>query len=126
MEVSYSLSDIQSPEVLDIIKTIKAIQKRMKDDDNKKLDSLRLYDKLSYEFNDFFERYTKIFVQVIKCENMRTIASVLYYKDLQLRGLITEAQISEKLAATYLTPEMKDLADKKINEMKNGEFNSTG
>jgi hypothetical protein len=126
MEVSYSLSDIQSPEVLDIIKTIKAIQQRMKDDDNKKLDSLRLYDKLSYEFNDFFERYTKIFVQVIKCENMRTIASVLYYKDLQLRGLITEAQISEKLAATYLTPEMKDLADKKINEMKNGEFNSTG
>lgn len=119
LEVSQEdLKGISSPEVINIIKTIKEIQKRMKDPDNINLQYVELYDKLSYEFNSFFERYTGIFVKVTRGEDLTTLASVLYYKDQVLRGLVTEEQLSDKLASTYLPANLKKDADVKMKELK--------
>jgi hypothetical protein len=100
------------------MKTIKKIQNRMKDSDVTNLEYIRVYDKLGKEFDHFFNRYTNIFVKVVRGENLKTIASVLFYKDKVNRGLITEAELSDKLAQKYLTPEMKAQSDAKLKEMK--------
>ena len=111
------MSQITSPEVLSIISTIKAIQKRMKDDDIKTLEYIRAYDKLSYEFNSFFERYTNIFVKIIRGDDLKILASTLYYKDQIYKGLITEEQVSRMLADKYLPANLNEESKKKMKEM---------
>lgn len=113
-----NLQSIQTPEIKSIIQTIKQIQKRLRDPDLQGLEYIRLYDKLSWEFDDFFNKYTGIFVKVIRGEDLRTVASVLYYKDLHLRGLITEADLADKLATKYLPKHLKQESDIKLKEMK--------
>jgi len=112
------LKTIQSPEILYIMRTIKQIQKRMKDPDMRTLEYIRVYDQLGKEFTAFFERYTGIFISVIKGESLRTLASVLYYKDQVLRGLISEEELGDKLAKKYLPPELKAQSDARLREMK--------
>lgn len=112
------LMGITSPEVINIMQNIKAIQKRMKESDVRNLQYAEAYDKLSHEFNTFFERYTGIFIKVIRGENLNTLASVLYYRDQVLRGLMSEEDLSDKLASTYLPANLKADADIKMKEMK--------
>lgn len=114
-----ALADIVSPEMVSIFKTIKQIQKRMKDDDVKNLEYIRVYDKLSYEFDDFFNSYTSIFVKVLRGDDLTVVASVLYYRDQVNRGLITEAQLSDRLATRYLPKNLKAQSDAKLKEMAN-------
>lgn len=117
------LRSITSPEIINIMKTIKQIQTRMKESDVKDLEFIRIYDKLSSEFNTFFEAHTKIFIKIIKGENLTTLASVLFYKDKVLRGLITEENLSNMLAEKYLPSNLKADSDAKLKEMKaNGEI----
>ena len=112
------LLSVKSPEVIYILQTIKKIQQRMKDPEILQMEFIRRYDKLSYEFNEFFERYTGIFARVVKGENLDVLASVLYQRDQVLRGIITEEELSNKLAEKYLTKEQKADADQKLKEMK--------
>jgi len=115
---SEQLLGITSLEVINIMKTIKQIQKRMKDPDVSKLEYIRVYDQLGREFDDFFTRYTNIFISVIRGEDLTTLASVLYYKDQVLRGLVTEEELSDKLAKKYLPTHLKAESDARIKEMK--------
>lgn len=114
---SEQLKSIISPEIKWIIITIKHIQKRMKDPDLRNLEYIKVYDLLSKEFNSFFERYTGIFVRVIKGEDLKILASVLYYKDQVERGLITEAELSDKLATKYLPKHLKEEADARMKNL---------
>jgi len=93
---------IKSPEILKIIGDIKKIQGRMKEDDLKDKEYIEVYDILSREFSDFFDRYTGIFVKVIRGESLEVIASALYYRDKVIRNLITEGELADKLAERYL------------------------
>jgi hypothetical protein len=112
------LRNITTPSVIQIMKTIKAIQNRMKDPDVAGLEYIRVYDKLGKEFDAFFDKHTTIFTKVIRGENLNTIASVLYYKDKVQRGLITETQLSDLLAKKYLPSHLKAESDAKLKEMK--------
>lgn len=110
--------NITSPSVLVIIKTIKAIQSRMKDPDLINKEYIQVYDKLSQEFVDFADNYTNIFTKVIRGEDMSTIAQVLYYKDKIEKGNLTETELSDLLAKKYLPTHLKEQADARIKEMK--------
>ena len=112
------LRNITTPEIKLIMITIKQIQQRMKEPDIRNLEYIRVYDQLSKEFTTFFDRYTGIFVRVIKGENLQILASVLYYKDQVARGLISEEELSDKLATKYLPQHLKAESDAKIKEMK--------
>lgn len=112
------LREITSPNILNIMRTIKAIQKRMKDPDVVNLEYIYVYDKLGKEFNDFFENHGVIFTKVIRGENLNTIASVLYYKDKVDRGLLTESQVADMLAKKYLPANLKAESDAKLKEMR--------
>ena len=112
------LKEITSPSIISIMKTIKQIQKRMKDPDISELEYIRVYDTLSKEFEDFFDRYTGIFIKVIRGENLSTVASVLYYKDKVDRGLMSQEELSDLLAKKYLPADLKAQSDAKLKEMK--------
>lgn len=112
------LKEITSPKLCNILKTIKSIQKRMKDPDVSNLDYIRIYDKLGKEFEDFFDKYTKIFTKVIRGDDLNIVISALYYKDKIDRGLMNESELSEMLAEKYLQPDLKKDSDAKIKEMR--------
>jgi len=117
-ETPDNLLGIISPEIISIMLTIKQMQKRMKEPDMVNLEYVRVYDQLSREFDDFFTRQTNIFVSVIRGEDFKTLSSVLFYKDKQLRGLVTEEELSKGLAEKYLPPDLKAISDANIKEMK--------
>lgn len=112
------MADIRTPSVLYVMHTIKAIQKRMKDPDLVNAEYIRVYDTLGREFQTFADSYTAIFTKVIRGESLSTIASALYYKNQVALGLITEAELSEMLAAKYLPAHLKQESDQKIKEMR--------
>ena len=112
------LKEITTPSVLYIMKTIKAVQKRMKDPDLVNLAYIQVYTQMEKEFADFADDHTRIFTKVVRGENLNTIASVLYYKDKVARGLMTEEALSELLATKYLPTHLKQEADAKMKEMK--------
>lgn len=112
------LQEITTPSVIYIMKTIKQIQKRLKDPEIASMEYIRVYDALSQEFSEFFDKYTGIFIKVIRGENLSTVASALYYKDKVDRGLITQEKLSDMLASKYLPADLKAQADQKIQEMK--------
>ena len=112
------LKEITTPSVIYIMKTIKEIQKRMKDPDIAKLEYIRVYDQLGREFDDFFNSYTGIFVKVIRGESLSTLASVLYYKDKVAKGVITEEELADKLANKYLPANLKSESDARLKELK--------
>lgn len=119
MEEALDRIGIKSPEIRDTIRTIKNIQARLKDEDVKHLSYIETYDKLSYEFNDFFENqnHTRIFITVIKGEDLSTLVSSLYYKDKVINGELTEQYVSDKLAEKFFPKELKEESDKRINEL---------
>lgn len=117
------LKNITTPDVIKIMKTIKAIQKRMKDPDIRDLEYIYVYDKLGKEFNDFFEKNITIFTKVIRGENLDIVASALFYKDKVEKGIITETQLSELLAEKFLPAHLKKESDLKIKEMKDSGIN---
>lgn len=108
---------IEHPEIIDILKTIKMIQHRMKDPDIRDLEYIEVYDKLGKEFNDFFDKHTGIFVKVISGDNVDVLASVLFYRDKVLRNLIPEHELSDKLANKYLPANLKAESDIKLKEL---------
>jgi len=109
---------IKHPDILEMITIIKKIQNRMKDPDIKDLEYIQVYHILSKEFDDFFNKNTGIFVKIIKGENLKILASVLYYKDKVLRGLLSESELADKLATMYLPADLKKESDLKIKNLK--------
>ncbi len=117
------LGGITTPHVVYMIQTIKQIQKRMKDTDLVNLEYPRVYDALSKEFDDFFNRHTSIFIKVTRGENLDILASALYYQDQVAKGLITEAEVADKVAKRYMPEHLKKESDINLKEMKkNGEL----
>lgn len=116
-------SGIKSQYGIYIVRTIKAMQRRMKESDLVDKEYAVVYDTLSNEFNTFFEAYPAIFTKIIRGESLNTIAATLYYKDKIARGLMTENQLSEQLANKFLPPDLKKEADSRIKEMQeSGKF----
>lgn len=93
--------NLSSPQVLYIIDTIKKIQKRMKEPDLINSPYIEVFDTISKEFSSFSDNYTYIMTLVVKGENLNTVASILYYKDLHEKGLITEEELANSLAKKY-------------------------
>lgn len=112
------LLGITTPSVLNMMRTIKQIQKRMNDPDLKNLEYPRVYDTLSKEFDDFFKRYTSIFIKVTRGEDLSILASNLYYKDQVERGLMKEAQVADLVASRYMPGHLKKESDIRLKEMK--------
>lgn len=109
---------LTDPHILFTIKTIKAIQQRMKDDDNVNLEYIEIFDKLAKEFQFFSDQYTDIFTKVIRGESLKILAAALYYKDKVSKGKMTESQLSELLAQKFLPKDLKEISDAKLREMK--------
>lgn len=101
-EIDPSISNILSPNSMSILKNIKNIQSRMKDNDMLHKDYIYVYGTLAHEFSDFADKYTSIFTKVIRGENLHTVAAALYYKDKINRGEIDEESLSKLLADKYL------------------------
>lgn len=102
---------IKTDEIKNIFRTIKLIQKRMKDNDLTHLEYIHVYDKLSYEFDNFFNTYPSIFVAIIKGSDLSTYVSTLYYRDKVLTGEMRESDIADMLATKYFPPELKKESD---------------
>jgi len=109
---------IQTPYVIYLLKTIKAIQNRAKDPDLADAQFAVVYDTLSREFNDFFEQHGRMFAKILRGEGSSTIAAIMFYKDQICRGLMTEAELSDKLATHFIPENLKKEADEKIKEMQ--------
>lgn len=117
-DTSNGLNCISSPQIKNIILTIKQIQKRMKDPDIVDLEYIQVYDILGREFDDFFNRYTHIFTLVIRGDNLSTLAQILYYKDKVIRNEMNESDVTEMVATKFLPKHLKDESDTKIKQMK--------
>ncbi|BCS83171.1 hypothetical protein QLL95_gp0952 [Cotonvirus japonicus] len=115
---STEILGITTPYIIDILKTIKKIQLRMKDPDLISMDYISVYDTLGKEFSVFSDKYTKIFTDVVQKKNLNTTASVLYYKDKVERGLMSEEELQNMLAEKFLPKHLKEESDAKILEMK--------
>lgn len=111
--------EIESPYVINILRTIRAIQTRMKDPDLINAEYSVVYGTLGIEFSNFFDTQATIFSKIIRGESFPTIAATLFYKDKISRGLMTESELSEKLATKYLPDNLKKEADEKIKQMGN-------
>lgn len=114
------ITDIKSPEIIYVMKTIKAIQSRMKDPDMINLPYIRVYDTLGKEFSYFADtdKYIKIFSLVIRGEKMKTIAEILYFRDQVLQGRITEAEVSKMLEKRFLTKEQREAASVGLKKLQ--------
>ena len=112
------LLEIKSPYVLAIMKIIKQIQRRMKDPDIRNLEYSRVYDTLSKEFDEFFTKYTSIFIKVVRGESLDILSANLYYLDKVARGLIKESEVADMLATKYIPEHLKKESDIKLKEMK--------
>lgn len=118
----YKSLGIMSPSVLYIIKTIKAIQKRMKDPDLVNSEYIRVYNQLSDEFSDFIEKYgyINIFTKVIKGDDLSNLCCILFYKDKVQKGEMTEAELSELVFKKFM-PEgiQKEVSKEIMNDKTN-------
>lgn len=113
----FEKTKIQTVEIRNIIRNIKNVQSRMKDDDVKNLQYVEAYTKLSYEFNDFFESNPSLFLAVVKGESLKTHVSTLYYRDKVLTGDMKESDLADMLSKKYFTKELKEESDKKLKEI---------
>lgn len=111
------MASIESPQMKVVVTTIKEIQKRLKDSDIKNLEFSRAYDILSNEFNDFFLKYTSIFIKVIRGEDLATVAAVIFYKDKVLSGKLSETDVMNMTMAKFLPENLQADAKKKMAEM---------
>lgn len=118
-DVFIESSGITSPQVIYILKTIKAIQKRMKDPDLVNVEYIRVYDKLSIEFEYFIEKYTDIFTKVVRGESLATIGSVLFHKNKMDNGGTSQEKLRDALMEKYWPENLKNEAKEKMKEMEN-------
>ena len=93
---------IKTDTIRNILSTIKKIQKRMLDDDLVNKEYVYVYNKLCNEFSDFSDKYTKIFMDVVQGNDLRTISETLYFKDKVLTGEMTESDISDIITNRFL------------------------
>lgn len=107
-----------SQSVIQTLKWIKMLQKRMKESDVFFLEYAYLHNKMADEFEDFFKLHPETFVKVLRGQDLTTIAAALYYKDKIYKGEMTESELSDKLATKFLPPELKKIADEKMKELK--------
>ena len=98
---------ITTPEVINIIKTIKQIQKRMLDPDLVDQDFAIVYNTLCNEFSDFVENNTQIFMTIVKGKDIRTVCEVLYFRDKVLKGEMTESELSDLLAKRFIPEKLR-------------------
>lgn len=110
--------DFANPTLLQIVTTIKSIQKRMKDPDLVNAEYIYVYDKLGKEFPYLFDNHTAIFTKVIRGEDLYVVAANLYYKDKIDRGLFTEAELRELLAKKYLGDDLSKKAAEEVERLK--------
>lgn len=99
---------IRSVEISHIIDNIKKVQSRMKDPDVKNLQYIYAYDKLGKEFSNFADKYPNIFVMVVRGDDLRTMASTLYYQDKINRGEISSEKVGQLLAKKYIPDHLID------------------
>lgn len=112
------LADIKSPEIIYVIKTIKAIQTRMKEPDMVNESYVHVYDKLGKEFSHFSDSYMEIFKKVIRGESLGVTAASLFYKDRVMQGLMEESTLSEILQKKYMTAEQQKISSEGLKKMK--------
>lgn len=93
---------IRDPDLVNILKTIKQIQARMKKPDLVNEGYAVVYETLLDEFPDFSTKYNSIFLNVIRGDKIESLATVLYYRSKVVNGEITEEELSQKLASQYL------------------------
>lgn len=111
------LQSISSPDIIEIIQTIKKIQQRMKDSDICDLEFIYVYDKLGREFNEFSENHKVIFDHVIKGKSLDILAASLFYKDKFYKGEISESELSQLLANKFLPSNLMEESNKIMKEM---------
>jgi len=117
---STDMYGISTLSVLSTIRIIKQIQKRMKDPDVRDLEYVRVYDKLSREFDDFFNKRTAIFIKVIRGESLDILAAALYYQDQVARGLITEEEVANLVFKLHITdPKLQAESAANLAALKN-------
>jgi len=118
MSLEQQIPVITEPEMVNIITTMKQIRQRMKHPSVRNLDFIHMYDQLGREFNDFFERYTGIFVKIIKGDDLRVLVSALYFKDRISKGMTTESSLADRMAGQYMGEDLKRESDTRLKEMK--------
>lgn len=96
------LPNIKSALVTGIILSIKQIQKRLKDPDVACLSYYEALEKMTSEFTQFATDHGSIFTKVVGCEDLSTIASILYYKDKVDSGAMTESEVSSLVNKKYI------------------------
>lgn len=117
-----SYAGIESPSIRAMIDTIKVIRKRLRDPDISYLGPADKYDRLSKEFNTFFESETQLFIKVIRGESPYIISSILIYKDLVMRGEMTESDIGKCLADKFIPKHIRD-AEEIANQSNSSQTN---
>jgi hypothetical protein len=109
---------ITTPLVVNVMTTIKQIQKRMKDPDIVNLEYSRTYDILSKEFDDFFKQYTSIFIKVTRGESLAIISAELFYLNKVAKGEMQESEMADLLATKFMPTHLKEESDLKLKELK--------
>lgn len=96
------LPKIKSTQIIYIISSIKNIQHRMLEPELINADYATVYSVLQSEFNDFYEKYDKIFKLVVDGENLYTVASILYFKNKCDQGLASEQEVADMVNSKFI------------------------
>lgn len=114
------LNRITSPSVKNIILTMKKIQARMKEPDVVNLSYMDRYTLMTIEFTQFAERYGTIFSKLVGGGDgdLELIAQILYYKDKEEKGIISEDKIFKMVEETYLSDKIKTMIKEAENNPK--------
>lgn len=91
-----------TPEMKNVLTTIKLIQQQMSLPENINLSYAQLYHKMDMAFPEFGEKYASIFTNVIKGTKLDVIAGTMYFNSLVEHGEMTEEDFGKILAKVYL------------------------
>lgn len=106
---------IKDPELVDLLKTIKQFQARLKQFQGTYAQACETMEK---EFPDFASKYNSIFVMLIRGDKYDTLGKVLYYRSKVLNGEMEESELASILAEKYIPSDINNpdhtqtLADK--------------
>ena len=113
---------IKSPDLLNILKNIRQIWHRLNDDDVKCLPIMHQLDKISREHDDFGKNHEKILTSIVLADGtdarikaLSTIISVIYYKEKERQGLVTEGECSEMLTNKFFPENLKNELRQKMS-----------
>lgn len=107
MELNNNTKNKLSGTALYIIITVKEMQKRMLDQDLVNEEFAVNYDRLSREFNDFFEKYPNIFSLVVKCKDPYVLAQIVYFYSKCMKGEKSEEEIANMVFSKLHKPNQK-------------------